>query len=358
MNIAPCMPVEMPDLRNEFISKWATSPGWKATELVAIRGESMVQKDFKMGAATIGRSIQAHVTSLEQSELFWVGPEMCDLLYSSIDTVPDDVQPEHLTWPANFGLVVFAKPWQGLDANNTEAEIQIDAMSWCVVDTWKQRHDETIKCVNIIFYRCIDWSRGLGSKELAMATMLHLEDEAQRGAVVKSNGRIDIELRGRTWAPLGRSSWALGHPISETSEMSRYAFDDPNSEAAIQFGKSAAEDSRFISAFFTLLATHSIADVKETQPPRQVARREVRAGRQEASKVKVVYLRRPEHQRPEEGSEHRVNWSHRWVVNAHWRNQPYGPGKSQRKLIMIPPHVKGPDDLPVVVKETVKAWVR
>lgn len=33
----------------------------------------------------------------------------------------------------------------------------------------------------------------------------------------------------------------------------------------------------------------------------------------------------------------------RFMVEAHWRNQPCGPGRKQRKLILIPRHVKGPD---------------
>lgn len=66
------------------------------------------------------------------------------------------------------------------------------------------------------------------------------------------------------------------------------------------------------------------------------------------SDVKVVQLRRSEsaeHEASENG-EH-VEWSCRWVVSGHWRNQPYGNGL--RKLIYILPYVKGPDNKPLKV---------
>lgn len=66
------------------------------------------------------------------------------------------------------------------------------------------------------------------------------------------------------------------------------------------------------------------------------------------STVKVIELRRYETQshepRPEDSEP--VEWSCRWIVNGHWRNQPY---KDERKLIYILPFVKGPADKPLRV---------
>ncbi len=36
-----------------------------------------------------------------------------------------------------------------------------------------------------------------------------------------------------------------------------------------------------------------------------------------------------------------------WVVSGHWRNQPYGPGRTLRKLTYVNPYVKGPDEMPL-----------
>jgi hypothetical protein len=67
--------------------------------------------------------------------------------------------------------------------------------------------------------------------------------------------------------------------------------------------------------------------------------------------VRVVHLRRresPAHERPQGSAP--VEWSHRWLVDGHWRNQPCGPQMQDRKLTWIAPFVKGPDDKPFKAK--------
>lgn len=67
------------------------------------------------------------------------------------------------------------------------------------------------------------------------------------------------------------------------------------------------------------------------------------------SDVKVIELRRRETSTALSVpcSHEVVEWSCRWVVNGHWRNQPYANG--ERKLIYIMPFVKGPSDKPLRV---------
>lgn len=48
-----------------------------------------------------------------------------------------------------------------------------------------------------------------------------------------------------------------------------------------------------------------------------------------------------------------VDWSRRWMVRGHWRLQPYGPGRSLRKSRWIDPYVKGPEDKPLDVRQTI-----
>lgn len=56
----------------------------------------------------------------------------------------------------------------------------------------------------------------------------------------------------------------------------------------------------------------------------------------------------------EEGS---VPWSHRWLVSGYWQNH-YNPGTGYHRYMWISGHVKGPEHLPLVVKDRVHAWVR
>lgn len=64
--------------------------------------------------------------------------------------------------------------------------------------------------------------------------------------------------------------------------------------------------------------------------------------------VQVVRLRR-ERGEAHEPSGQDANYSHRFVVGGHWRNQWYPSGQVHRQ-IWISPYVKGPDDKPLVVK--------
>jgi hypothetical protein len=65
------------------------------------------------------------------------------------------------------------------------------------------------------------------------------------------------------------------------------------------------------------------------------------------SGVRVVQLRRSEpNSRLDVRTHQPVDWSCRWIVGGHWRNQPY---KDSTKLIYIMPYVKGPEDKPLRV---------
>jgi hypothetical protein len=86
--------------------------------------------------------------------------------------------------------------------------------------------------------------------------------------------------------------------------------------------------------------------------PRQARRQRQRE--QRVSDVKVLRLRRSkpkhDHDLPEGAG---VEWSHRWIVEGHWRNQPYGPRDkpTHYRQIWISPYVKGPEDKEIVVKK-------
>lgn len=53
------------------------------------------------------------------------------------------------------------------------------------------------------------------------------------------------------------------------------------------------------------------------------------------------------------GAGRQVEHDHRWEVRGHWRNQPHGPGRSERRMQWIDSFVCGPDDKPLVKKPKV-----
>lgn len=69
--------------------------------------------------------------------------------------------------------------------------------------------------------------------------------------------------------------------------------------------------------------------------------------------VMTVVLRSTTHGQTT-SSESAVEWSHRWVVRGHWRDQWY-PSQQEHRIIWVPPYIKGPDDMPLIVRPEIYA---
>jgi hypothetical protein len=90
-----------------------------------------------------------------------------------------------------------------------------------------------------------------------------------------------------------------------------------------------------------------IAVVERTPLERHARKRLQREQGIEIHDIKVIRLRRAESLARVEGSHGEpVEWSCRWVVNGHWRNQ-YHPSDGKHELQYILPYVKGPEDKPL-----------
>lgn len=91
--------------------------------------------------------------------------------------------------------------------------------------------------------------------------------------------------------------------------------------------------------------------VERRPAPRAVARR--RVDDRMPSVVSVLRLRRLESIDTGPTDEHGVEYTHRWIVRQHWRQQPCGPGGCRRKPILVGPYIKGPADKPLVAKDRI-----
>lgn len=114
-----------------------------------------------------------------------------------------------------------------------------------------------------------------------------------------------------------------------------------------------------LAAAWLLMQQPALVDRTTQQPDKATHRAYTRAGRPDPD-VTIVDLRHqyiPQDQDPgaeQAGSRYR----HRWVVSGHWRNQPYGPGRSLRRQTWVPAYVKGPEGAPLLATERVNVWRR
>lgn len=101
---------------------------------------------------------------------------------------------------------------------------------------------------------------------------------------------------------------------------------------------------QYIAAAFALIEQRILTTTCE-RPDRGVRKRLAREGVTKAPEILVIRLRRASQDAPADRGEP-VEWSCRWIVRGHWRQQFYS-SIGEYKPIYILPHVKGPDDKPL-----------
>jgi hypothetical protein len=101
--------------------------------------------------------------------------------------------------------------------------------------------------------------------------------------------------------------------------------------------------TRFASAI--LLMKQTLSDSTEIHPTRASIRRLNKAGFPVPT-VRIINLRsiRGNTGTPEQQRE----WAHQWVVRGHWRMQPCGRNREERRPTWIAPHIKGPEGAPIL----------
>jgi len=310
----PHLPALMPDLRRFLLSCWADDG------------------PFYAAAPSIGVT-SAHLgwerRTLEEASLWWVAPDMVDVLIAAAAAIPDEVTAYELEPLARCGLVLLGKPWEGISTTEGQEPVEVDAFLWGPTNLP---------------------SLGPAREAVSLSAYTSFPPEPDLMLPVAKRWM----LRDQMWAPLGRSDWPLGDPIERApwpmGEQSRLSF---------------VEDRRILCALMTLLAHEGIATTYRDVPPRGDRRRYERAhGGARDYEYRVVTLRTLPHdeREPTATGGRRVEHDHRWPVGLATggfpRRQPYGPGRSQRKLIWVFPYVKGPADKPLRVKEVIHAWRR
>lgn len=112
-------------------------------------------------------------------------------------------------------------------------------------------------------------------------------------------------------------------------------------------------------AVWALSSEERVCDLRDVRPARAASGAGSPPPDPMARTVKVLVLREP----PRGGSDGGEapaggRYSHRFVVRGFWRNQPCGPGNSERRLTWVRPFVKGPEGAPLIERETVRVWRR
>jgi len=266
--------------------------------------------------------LHAEPSKLLTADAIWVAPEMCEI----IQVAKEGFQPEALQandFITHTGFMYFAEPIHMLDRH--KRVVSVGAVSWCPF---------------------VDESGTLQNDGMAItlySAARSEQDEFSHMAreFAKSHGAPDL-------LPLHLSVISFGNPFDDGDLYDL----DGNYTGADEWWRTVQVALR--------LMQQRVATYGDERLPRPTRRRMFRA-EFPLDAVLVIRLRRPtpKHNGHEE-SETTVEWTHRWLVDGFWRNQPYGKRGEEPyyRQIWISPYVKGPEDLPLVVKKRYYKWDR
>ena len=241
---------------------------------------------------------------LERARLWWVGADAVDLIESAAPTMPPATLTQEFA-PDPEGFVWFQRPIvSGHDADQPDLTIAVDAVQW--------------------FPTVVMRADGTENVALSIVSWQHV-------------GTIPLAL--------GRADWPYD-----------WDTDRQLPEMADGVHASIVEDRRLLAALWQLSSQAGLTEAVDRQPDRATVKRLTRA-QKAVPEVRCVNLA-PHRRGPRDGDSEASErtYRRRWIVEGHWRQQACGPGYSQRRPVFIAPYVKGPDDAPLIVPDTVKVW--
>ena len=296
----------------------------------------------------------AHVEPMKllTAEAIWVAPEMSDI----VTAARDGFQPEAMTkedFIVPTGFCYFAKPLLMQDRNRKH--VSIGALSWCPVKFQHGKDPDEIDPSDVVSVS------DDANMVMTQHSLRELNYEAQADKwgmclAMYSSARADED----DYSHNHRAAMAAGEaceliPLHYTTVVFGDTFDD--GDMYDDTGRYTGADQWWKTVQSTLrLMQQRITAHGDEALPRPTRRRMQREGMGQVSEVLVIRLRRPTVKHGEPSGSAR-EWTHRWLVDGHWRNQPY-PSLGIHRQIWISPYVKGPEDKELIVKRRYFKWDR
>lgn len=171
---------------------------------------------------------------------------------------------------------------------------------------------------------------------------------AVAAGIDRSTGNPHLRVIGFERVPDGRviSIYATSWLFGENPGMTEYSTKWLEEHGAIEEDDAPRRMFQFVLSAQQWLSQR-ILTTREVPLDRR-ARRRASKVMEHVPCVNVIALRAYESSRNETIERRDVDWSHRWIVSGHWRNQ-YHPSTGENVPTWINPHVKGPDDKPLKV---------
>lgn len=202
----------------------------------------------------------------------------------------------------------------------------------------------------------MSWTRDQ-KRPNVLHTFFYTDTSDPRDTVMKDivqDGRLR-DILSRDLGPPPWSRWELIHYLPVAWPDPEYPDTDPfvfTGNEKIFMEEPGTFFTKMVMKFFVtfnILAQQTITQVAKEVPPRSVRKRAGRWNPVEGQRyITLITLRKKKVQHNEEPQD--VPWTHRWIVTGFWRRQWY-PSLQRHKWVYIHEYVKGPEHLPLVIRE-------
>ena len=289
-----------------------------------------MQRRFDLAIEQAANTIRWYWERLPEAQLIHVSPMMTDFITAAAESVPAGMTLTPEDAPTPTGLVVFGRPVYGTDAgpDNPGQPVRVDGIMWGNVHLpprdipWYDPRwvEQNLKGVSVAMFRMIEPG----------------QDDV-----------LGIDVQRTIWVPLGRTDWPWGDRMDEKPS-------DFLPNASDEQWVSMQEDRRLLAALWGVINQKRLVESFDVMPDRGLRRRLARAGHGgRDEKVRIVHLRRTEYSMLDRTEETGRHVKVRFPVRPFYRRQPYGPGRSLRRIVLVPAHWRGPDDAPITHAERV-----
>lgn len=328
------LPLERPERKTS-----GPTPQWQ--QLLDLQAELIAVLESKLGAASAGSLLHSLsgegsneafsmrlAEGVRRSAAFFVTREMTELVEVAAESVGSWTL-DLADLVVNHGFAVFDRPIVFPERTGTDGHaLPSRGVAWTLT-TIADRAGRTGP--GLIVLLCVDMVAEGG-------TVGHEDAPGVPGLAPLG----EYFPAGHRWWPWLVTTWPLGQGVDLPS------LSDESWRAPVLA-------LRRVVAALWLLSNQRVALVTSARPPRAERRRAEKLSL--PSEVRVVSLRRPAQRHDGDGESRHVEWSHRWLVNGHWRHL-WDEARDRERLVWVSPYVKGPDDKPFVPKRTVYRFER
>lgn len=317
------------DRQVDLISFWRSPYGIRFAD--GIRDHELSIEKSRLGQMAPGQYPALLADGLDRARTYYVTAEMQD----AIDTIsnralPSTLEPHEI--PAQYGYVELERPVVGIDTH--DMPVSFSALQWFPIQTHVVETDEMLSGFLIVAYSD-------PYNDADPRIQLSLQAMTDRGISIPPRMYLDFMVHFPS-IPVTLLD-DDGQPILVDGQPSQWAS---------QMVPGALDQARWLTAFW-LLSQQKIAGITGQRPDRAQRRRLDRSGIS-IDEIRIVTLRRREQRaarRDADADAEPVHWTHRWWVEGHWRHQWY-PSDQLHRWIYIDDHIRGPEDRPLIAKDS------